>query len=654
MINNFYRRTPSQESELSNGFVREIWLGLNKAIEINNTKAIIEIIEFLFERIERGIKLNNISLTSEYATILLNIYVEQVKNEEVEDLLTKKYVRNYKSLIEYNLKFIFDGAIHSVSERKKIAIIYDEIYYQYISFIHIAIENLEGSKIKDVLSGFIELIRKHDFDYSRDRIEIQQDIVKNGGSKKEAWEKIDFEFLLSYDVRIHQQSAYALLSWIYYLYSLNIIKEEKVILIQNLLDIHIRYFEEFIFDYLKLLVSSEKDFLGISDWDFTKRKDGAVYSPPSPRDWLTLGMSVILLRRGKPNIDFQLIKDHRENEYLLDSFKERFSTLSKNYDKWKTILGLDRLEKGEETLEKRVNELLTVFIGLKRAVVAQREYEIASELMDTALVNEFKSDLAEKFDINFTFLHLFKHFNNLEYSKVKDGIPLSSHAINLIGFKMMFTKKHHSSVYGSSDLGGEFARYLNRTYLSKIIAVKSNITAYDDAKEAVSKGFQNLVDRKVTPNLIIVPMDFSFRLDWVKNNPDFVPEWNRKETDTSINEIGSYKGVIISKLFNKSLNGKAIICDFNKAFKLTAFKDDSFYNEILSIQLHSLTKEEIDEKFSKEPTRYLVEENGLKITEDEAKIRMASQVLLKFELFCLLEINDAKAYEIISFKESSE
>jgi hypothetical protein len=218
----------------------------------------------------------------------------------------------------------------------------------------------------------------------------------------------------------------------------------------------------------------------------------------------------------------------------------------------------------------------------------------------------------------------------------------------------MFIQKHHSFVYGSTDLASEYARRINRNFLSKIIALKTKIDHYEKVTDAISNGFENLIKRNYVPDLIIVPMGFSFRPDWIENNPDFIPEWQRKEMDQLINDAGTYKGILISRFFNKVLDGKAIICDFKSAFNLKLFQDNSFLKEVLSIELRPISKEEVEKKFSNDPDTYLIEENGLKITEEEAKIRIASTVILKFDVFCLFEVVDSDAFEIVSFSNKKE
>ncbi len=641
MINHLYQRF-APNSILVDGFVHELWKALHKSIEIKNKEARSELIDFVLERVSEGVSRTNKSISGEFVSFIPITFKNISGNAEARSFLIKRYSEFFKGIIESNLKFRFER-LSSDEARKHFSYIYETIYYGYISFLHLVLEGRSESEIKEVLDDFRSINEYVSTNYSEKRFDIEFLLDQPATDQQNTNLQVKQLFLLDYNSRIHFQTAFALRSWFYYLFSLDKVSAEDLKSVVNGLNVQYTFFEELMHDLDRLMNSEYSSFLGLSEWDIVERRDSVVYSPPSPRHWATFGATVLLIKYGKPEIEYRLISKENEYAYLLETFREHLNYIRGTYEKWEPILGI-----GIESFEQRASEILDIFSTLKRRHFAEIEREIVEQPLDSELVQEFSSSLSKSFKSNFVFYNLFDHFGKIVPHESSEDLQSYNFLQYLLRFKMMLVKQHHTTIFNSSDLGGQFARRLNNVFLRNILTLKKDIPVIKSSIEGVDSIIGRLSEKKFFPSVIIVPTNFSVRQDWLKDNTYFKPIWAYQNEVRIKEEVGRYKEIPIIRLFDRYLGDNVIICDFSRAFNLHIYQNKDLHDNILSITLRLLSSNEIEEKFNEDLTKHLIDENGVTITPEEAKTRLAATILLRMELFGKMEILNPEAIEIIS------
>jgi hypothetical protein len=622
-------------SELINGLEWQILSSIRIAVKNKNQEITKTLNSFIFNQLRSSIDHNNLSVFNQYIFLPYFVFNEFSGHSEFSQLFLKDYSSYFSSFIAYNLQGRYKRA--DSTARQNINSFYYTCYHGYISFLHVVVEKLDDKLMEEVFHEYNGILNHNESVYYRKRYDLQQ-LLKQG-EKANFVSETEKVLAEDYPLTIHRQSSLALKSWLFYLYHLNKIDKETILKKEKHIHINYNFFEIFLKDVLFL--TGHDANLGLGDWDFIERKTGIVYSPPSPSDWVILGATIQLLRSHSLDFNIQLILEKDEYAYLYDSFKSKIELIRTNFQKWSELLGIT-----EDSFNEKSERILLMFGAIKRRHYAKIEKEIEEQPLEDELVTEFKINLANLWNNNLVLLNLFERFHNRKVlSFPNETIPPISSKTLLGEFKQMFVKQHYNTIYGSGDLGAEFARAVDRDFLLKIIEQKNDSFKSSSYSEIINNGATKLKEKGFIPSLIIAPPEISFEHDW-DNSPDFIPRWRQEKTDEPKEYIGQYKNTPIVSIFTRLQNNYVIVCDFEKAFNLEVVENENWFYKMLEISLTELSPDEIEDIFKRESQTWLTDRNGFKITEEEAKIRIASTIKLSFKVYAKLNIINVNAFEI--------
>lgn len=640
MINEIHNRS-SNISRLTDGFIHQIWSGFHKAIELKNYEVRNALNDFILERISIGVSKRSQKIINQFISLPNMILIRFQNHFETRAYLVNQYSQYYKNVISYQLRPNEYGS----SDQDMTQRTYESIYYAYVNFLHIVLETGDETEIASVLEEFNSIYEYERATYFGAKLQIMGSIRSGNIENSEISEKSQQALNRDWPFRIHSQAAIALKSWVYYLYVLKKIDESRVLMIDNQLRVRFSYFEELLFDLD--YISNSKDHLGLQGWDTEKRKDGVVYSPPDVRHWASFGLAIIMLVHGKPTVDYKFVPIDPYHEYLASDFQSAFNKIRNNYEFWKPILNMD-LERFTVVSE----QLLEIFVALKARIKAAKNQAIVNQPLSDKRTNEFILKNQESFLEAFHFLELAKHYNCCKFSLESDKLNSYHFERTFERFKMSLVKKNRTPIMGAERLGAEFAQSLDRTLSKEIFGFKAEDKKFDNPTSALEYGIDELRKGGSNPNLIIVFSSKLLRHEWdYHEKSKFVPVWNYPEPSHLSIEDGQFDNIPVVSINEPALANKILICDFNKSFELEFFKANSENSNILSVGVRELSQSEVNLVYSENPKRWLMDEEGINLSEEEAKILLATSLRITLDVFYKLHVADVSAFMILDLRD---
>ncbi len=639
---------PINNNTLTSGIIanfdRTLYDAFNSAVNKGNTQAWKEILSFILTQTSVAIAEKSDFVLETLINLPTFLYTTSIKKEEVANYLVNAVSVYYKSM---SLHFKSDSGKSELIDK------HPSIFYKFyggvLSFYHYLIFHQDQQVLSHALNEFNQM-KEEEYDYeTREQI---VNLVSSGteGQKKEIRDNATRNHIYGITQR---RAALGYFSWIVYLYALDKIDRPKFLFLISKIDIHYQYFEDLLEDIIQIRKREAIDYLGFSWWDHTDRESGIVYSPPTVYDWILYGMCFLLLKGEMPSFSIEAIIDDSDYIFLYDSVKSLLEYFKKNIEKWQKPLGIagvadltseERTNQINEDLEERTRRILNVFERLK---ILHDKYEsslIASQQLDVKLVNEFKQRLFEAWKRQCTIFDLFSHFHNQDVVNNSDGLPYLGSKILLQRFKMMFVENHYQQIYGSADLGSDVGRRTDGAFLAKVFnQYAPELPVYDNIISGLDACIKTLTDNKIIPDLIIIPPEFIYQTN-IREVPDFV-EYSEA---SDIGSIGAYRGIPVITFYSKVLSKQVIVTSFKLAFSLDIYEDENFIDRRLHIQIKQLTAAEIDQEFEKNKANWKVDEKGLELTDEQAKIRISTSVNLEIWSRARFNIRDINAMSIFN------
>lgn len=380
------------------------------------------------------------------------------------------------------------------------------------------------------------------------------------------------------------------------------------------------------------------NYFGWEWWDFKERFDGQSYNPPSPREWLSLGFLIDLIREGRYYFDPNVFdaKELEQISFLSETIKDLARILSAQYDKWHVLL---KVESPEE-LEAKLQRIIEIFRQLSVKSITVREDAIEEAEISKDKVDVFRDSIGKKWQSHSVIRQLFNKKGNRAIS-IPDQLTQLGYEQRLFGgAKTMFI----DGTYGIdstmiSDYGGEVAREIDDLFISTVLSAEPHLLTGETIRQTIDASLAFIRENKGIPDLILVPSEYSYSDRDFLNHPDFILKRNLIQDDNpDLFMIGTYFGIPVYSCFSDQINSKVIVCNFAESFTMRYASNDSWYDNELQVDVNLVTDEQAKATYDRNPNGWR-HRNGLKeLSEKEAITGIKNGIYLTITSFDAFDI----------------
>lgn len=519
-------------------------------------------------------------------------------------------------------------------------IINNFIQLAFSSYLELIYKTLLYNQAEDfhfLLGYFKEISEYEERKPYQQRVQIEDLISKNQLAAALVIE--DDLKLNNYISFVYDQSLFAVQSWVWYLYSKNLLDEDTLDTYSNKILLNYNYAEDIFNDFAYIANKSHEGYLGLDDWDFEEKTDGPVREFPQVQDWLMQGLVIYLFRLAQNSIPrLEFIYNDKQFYWISEKVTGVLHYLETNLPKWKRVI----LCSDENEFKKRKRVIEIAFKQLKRKFVSLEEQETAEGEISLDLVRKFQDLIYNAWSRTSRVKKLFDHFGNIQRNTlVENAYKKYYFSTFFIKAKSMFTDKDNQYIYGIEDMGARFGRGIDDKFFEVIMPLHT-IKKYLSISLALEDYIKKLRDMGKPPNLIIMPPEFIVS-ESLTQNTKFVSKWS-SNTESVPDSIGTFDGIPITGTYGLSMKNKLIVCNFTEAFEWEHFNSVEYVKNELDVQVITITPEMAQARFAKNPAKWLTDSEGNEISEKEALNLLMASVDIRIGIKSKFTSKDPSAY----------
>lgn len=607
-----------------------------------NEEIIIEIVKISQELINHGFLNNDLNLLKEYYHVPQSTYKLVLFNRT----LSEQILNSYLLFFYYEISSYKHRNYETTDDKNKSLLLVQRAYSNYLYLFKNIF--LDKDKSKDELSEnlySLTILVEDDHSLFENKHHLLDSLEQLGQEEKDKY-IINF-YTNNYLGLINRQSGLALRAWAYMLFHVNVI---DINLLRSFLKVSTTYHDinDFLFDLLPIIKNEDNEYLGLSRWDYRDTKEEGINYALSVRLWILYGVLDFIKSTSPLKINYDFIQNDEQFKFIYDDVKRILNGIRANKSKWIGFFELYDKDR-EERFEGRLQEIVDVFGVLKTRTNILIEREISEQRIDEQKKGHFLEVLSNNWHENIASYTL---FDALKLTRVKDSkeglndqpqLGVRYHFLN--GYKMAFVEKHGQEIFGVGDIGLRSAKETNNSFLSTIFTNKKSKIQVSSSVRSIETAISRLESRGFKANLIIAPVEFSYKTDLPKSL-HFKPSWELGSQETIAN-LGMYRDIPVFTFYAPILRNQIIISQFEKAFDLEIYEDENLKFKRLHILLREITLKEIDEQFDKDKEKWKKDEvTGVEFTDEEAKTRIKNTMILEMMSFANFNIIDTNAYEV--------
>jgi hypothetical protein len=646
------RTISTKEEELSivSGFDRTLYDGFKNALERGQEKAWQQITAFVQKQLIYAYGHKEIAVMHQLYWLPSAMYNLSTGNPEVAGRIAKDFAAFFPMLAWY-----FSSDDKSKDPIGESPQRFNLFYKTLLSFYHYAIHHPDEAVVRDILNEF-KSIAGGDYDFDT-RSTIQERDGFSQAEKKAIREGATKKYRLMIAQR---QATLALYAWVTYLFMLNELSLERASFLIDQLYLRYNFFEDLLSDIDYIRSNESDDYLGITFWDYTERPDKQVYSPPSAYDWIIYGPCIVLLRDELPNFSEAVIIDDRGHAFLLYNVKEKLEEMKTRLEplakllRWSSIINDTETITADEQLKQRFEEkeeqITSLFLRVQTLHEEEENRLIADQPLDEKLVADFKAALYKRWKDACLSYWLFEYNHALTTVDTTDDLTKHGQSVFLDHQKMMFVTDGQQTIYNSTDLGSAIGRTVDDQFVYDITRqITPQQLSPGEDYGSVTAGLESCINRiradGFLPDIILLPSNLFYNSD-LRSTPKY------KSTDMreNPNQIGVFDGIPVFRMFAKTLASKAIVASFQQALRLSVYENSALYEHYLHLDLHELSTTEIDARYKRETVRWTTSRDNAQLTEKQAKLRLASSLILELWTMGKFTILESKAVAWCQFK----
>ncbi len=609
------------ETDITYGIEATVWKAVEKAIDKNSKETFIVLNKFMTNIILLAVKKDSLKhfdiYILRYGWYYSATFARARSNTQLAGLhryASETGCRQLKEILNYYLRY-------DKNDIEKLN--YEKLQHQnrfiycafnsFSSLFYNIVNNGDTSFYDYALNQFnqLDLLSYNNFNNLATRIKFYPEETEEFAQQKKLYEVVS----QYQDYKRHVLTG--IKYWSYFMYSVgrNSLEATKLF-IENLFIS--AESNELLREIIYLRNQGYTNYFGWEWWDFKERLDGQSYSPPSPREWLSLGFLIDLIREGRYYFDPNVFdaKELEQISFLSDTIKDLAKVLSTQFDKWHILLKVE----SREDLEAKLAKIIEVFNQLSEKSITVREEAIKDSQISDAKVAAFRDAVGKKWESYSVIRKLFIKHGNRKTDQPENLTQLG-YQNRLFGrAKTMFI----DGGYGIdptmiSDYGGEVAREIDDLFISNILSAEPTILSGKNIRQCIDASIAHVRENEGSPDVIIVPSEYSYSDKDFLNHPEFIVKRNLPQEDNQeLLMIGTYFNIPVYSCFSEQINSKVIVCNFPESFTMRYGSNESWYNNELQVTVNLVTDQQAEAIYNKNPDGWRYR-NGLKeLSQEEA------------------------------------
>lgn len=643
---NFFK----DDTDITYGIESTIWQALEKAFEKNSKETFLVLNKFIRNVLSLSIKKGSIKHFEKYIIFFSSYYyITYVKaKENIQYRNLNKYVSELaamqlKEILNYELRYKkADIKALNLDELRAQNLFIYKAYNGFNRLFYAIIKNGDTSTFEYALNEFNQLdtLSYNNFHDLRTKVKFYPEDTPEFENQKRLYE------VVSQYQNYKRHVITGIKYWNYFMYNVDRNELATTEIFADKLIIRADS-EELLKDIIFLRNKGWDGYLEWGSWDFMERLSMKSYTPPNPRDWLTLGFFIDLIRDNRYYFnpeDFDT-KQLQEVTYMYETIKDYAKYFKDHFEKWTSILKVNTTEE----LELRTSRILSMFEQFKVKDITDKETQIANLPLSDERIGEFVGSVGKSWNQNSAIRKLF-------IKKENRIIDNESH-IDKVGDKTFFAgaKKmfidgdYYQPIYNVSEIGGQTARWIDDNFIDAIISNNPAYATGETILQTINSCLAKLEENGSKANLIIVPSEYSYKDESFLNDKDFIRKYDLEGFEAANEEmflLGEFKDIPVYSCFSEQLQSKVVVTEFEKAFLMKYKQNVDWYNDELKVEVKLITPEEAKQIYDQNPESWKRRSGLQNLSEQNALVNIQNAVYLDIASFCSFEVIDKAAYVI--------
>jgi hypothetical protein len=642
------------ENDLTSGVESNMWRALDKSIENNSKETFFVLKSFIRRVLQLSIEERSLKHFQQYIFFPASFYsisfekkLHDLSLDRLHKICSDQAAMHLKEVIWFDIGFRAKR-VKSVSERKVLNQFYYWAFNGFSRLLYLTVKNGDYKQFKYALEEYEQIsdtISNQNYDLKFRIRGLHRE--NSDGRNNEEIKSLKEELSLSSQFETYKRHVLlGIKYWILFLFQIDRISEDLTLKLLSELKIPYSDSDDVLNDILFFRDGGSHSYLEWSEWDFTERRSGKVYSPPSPHNWLTLGFMADQIRENRlhVNLEERSSEELSHVRFLHDSLKEYAEYFQKNLEKWKEVLNVETAEQ----LNTKSTQILSLFAALKRKSIGDTEKAIASAQLSQNKIESFRDLTGKAWYSQARINRLFKKMGAIELIS-NDEIKLKN-----IGQRTFFEKAkmmfidgdNYQMIYGVDRMGGEIGRWEDTEFLSTIVKSDHNKETGSSVLEVLNKAIAQLKSKEVIPDLILMSPEYSYKDQELLDSKLFSSKIHdpSEENDIAFFLIGTFDSIPIYTSYSEFIKNRVLVCDFKNSFKMRYKTDPSWYANELTVDIKEITDEDAQRRLEEYPDKWKKTEDGIELNDEDALTLIKTSVIIDYWSTLDFQILDKESF----------
>lgn len=649
--------------DITDGIDSNVWRAIDRAIEKNSFESFRVLKSFVRQILQLSVRNNSPKHFQKYIffpAYFYSVSYEKAKRNtalsELHKTCSEQAAMHLKEIIWFDIGYV-GRKNQSIEEKKTTNQFYYWAFQGFSRLLFYIVKNGDINQFRFAMDEY-EQISEGNYNqhfqlkWNIRELERVNTDGKNDNIIKE--KKEELKVLKEFD-NYKRHVLTGIKYWIFFLYQVNKINEETASQFLERIKIPYTDSEDLLNDILFFRGNAMNFYMGWNEWDFTERHSGKVYSPPTPYQWMTAGFFADQIREKRfyVNVNELDSEEISQARFLYDELKSNSEFYETNFEKWKKLLSVNNVEE----LQAKSKEILKDFAIVKRKSITDTDRAIALAPLHQPFVANFKKIIGDAWKSQARIHRMFRQFGNS--LNVNDKEVKLKHIGQRTFFekaKMMFTEQNNQMIYGVDRMGGETGRWEDNYFFSTIRQAEFNKASGASVLEVLNEAISELNKKQIVPNIILLSPEYSYKDDKFLKSERFVSKLNEQLPENELAQfcIGTYDGIPVYTSFSDLLNNSIMICNFNEAFQMLYKTNESWYEDVLTVDVIEVTDEEAQRKLGENRAKWTTVEDGGILTDEEALLLIKTSVIMDIWTTIEFKVINKEAYIIGYIKSETE
>jgi hypothetical protein len=652
--------TPSKPPiDISNEGRRVIFRAIYMTIDNRDVEAFKVLSSFIYTQMNEAFQGNNLNDFENFSQVIVYAYEyvldkkgSSANYRDIHEHITDNAPRTLKQLLGWGFKGYFIGEKITIEEKVRTNQYAATLINRFADLINTCLRNKDLLSLRFMLNQLYQSGTSYDHSLSDLKWQIKfKRMERPTGQELEQLNQLERQLEVEgfVDLRVQLLMKVSLF-WSYFLYQTGVLGYDDLEKISAEFEKYQGFIEsDFLDDLILLRTFTMESQFAWNNWDYTKRDEGVVYTPPSVHQWVTFGAVIYILRTNRSiaiDIDEMTPDQLLAAESLIASMVSMIENLKeRGFEKWKALIKVS----DEAAFKSRLDAQKRNLDDLQQKTITAKDRQIAEMPLDPGIVDNFIRIMCEGWKRPNTVNDLFTYFNRITVPPADKEKLLQVGVRSQVwpGRKVTLIGDEHLRipVFGIEKHGQELADQEENIFLSKIYkegipsTTANSITSIDTAIQDISN-----LDHKAT--VILVGFYIYNAIFYDKKPAGFQPATGDNNPFGFSDYGGTYKEIPIIRMRSSVLVNTIIVADFRASFQLERKKDATYFDGVLNASVKEIKKEDAERLISENPTYWLRD-----LSNEEGEVMLMNAVLVDLYLLEDFLVTNSSTYTIIQVED---